>query len=276
MKKYFLLGVVILIIISGTSCKTSSESKTQNSRSQVEIQSNSDNSGNTERKNEMTNDPPVSSGYSPIETNQSKLDSILDRINNTSPYDELITKEIDINLFISKCDPDPTIPLFTSISLITKVDTEFGVECLRKTEANTLYSVHKVKQGGLLYVFYRNHSYETTGNYTEIKNWYYLKNKLKYQDFSSVVNGTDIKKVADIDPATNIFIERANKYDKSLGTATYHYLEDGILMLFYEYKNGEFEVIGQDYQEDFQVKLFLKEAKEEQYNGRVLPMDLIK
>ena len=98
---------------------------------------------------------------------------------------------------------------------------------------------------------------------------------MKYQDFSSAIKGTDIKKVVDIDPATNIFIERANKYynrSKSLGIATYHYLEDGILMLFYEYKNGKFEVSWQDYQKEFQVKLFFKEEK---YDGRVLPIDKI-
>lgn len=269
MKRYLLFGIVILLIILGVSCKTQSENKTLNSFSQVEDQSISE---SIEEESKTTNDSQISSDYFTIEINRAQFDSILKRINNTSQYDELITKKVDINLFIEKCDKDPTIAIFTSLPLITKVDTEFGIECLRKTESNTLYSVHKVKQGGLLYVFYR---YQT-GKYAVIKNWYYVKKRLKYQDFSSVVNGTEMKKVADIDPAINVFIERANKYDKSLGTATYHYLEDGILLLFYAYKNGEFVVSGQDYQKGFQVELFFKEEKVEQYNGRVLPMDILK
>ncbi|MGI6249591.1 MAG: hypothetical protein ACOYJX_09425 [Acutalibacteraceae bacterium] len=254
MKKCFILIFAVLIIFSLASCNTSSEDKPQNSPS----------------KN------PFESPLSIDDIDQNHLSSIMSRIDNTNPYNELITKEIDIDLFIQKCDEDPTVALFTKLTFITKVDDEFGIECLRETESNSLYSVHKVKQGGLLYIFYRYHS--GTGKYAEIKNWYYVKEKLNYRDFSSVDNGSDIKEVARIDPVTDVYIERANNCDKtkSIGMATHHYLEDGILMLIYRYKDGKFEVVEKDFRDEFTVELFFKEEKEEPYNGRVFPMDLLK
>ena len=253
MKKCFLICIVILIIITGVACEMSIENSIQPQENSIQPQSD----------------------HFPIEKNEDHLKEIYSRINNNSPYDELITKEIDINLFVEKFDPDPTISLFTDITLITEMDAEFGVECLRRTEVGTLYSVHKIKQGGLLYVFYRNHSYERTGEYEEIKHWYYVKEKLIYSDFSSVVNGTDIEKIADIDPITSVYIERANKYEKSYGATTFHYLEDGILMLSYKYMNERFKIVGQDYQKDFQINSAFTEAKVQLYDGHILPIDLL-
>ena len=249
---------------NSNSLSTQSQTENQNIKSNTEIETNESSS--------------IASDYSLIEPNPSELDSILTRINNTSLYDKLITKKIDINLFIQKYDEDPSKAIFTTLPLITMIDSDFGIECLRKTESGTLYSLHEVEQGGLLYVFYQTRSYETTGKYTAIKYWYYVDRKLKYEDFSFVTNGTNANKVIEIDPITNIFIERAKRHNNSFNiTASCHYLEDGILILYYEYKNGEFIVCGQDYQQNFNVKEPLHtEEKAELYDGHILSMDMIK
>ncbi len=269
MRKFFLFSITFLIMISGVSCNMMPKEKPVDIQSQVKSEVNY-----SQEANESANNTQSSTNSLSIEVDQNKLDQILNQTNNTNSYDKLITKTVDIDEFIEKCDENPNVAIFSNPTLITTIDTEFGIECLRKTEDNSLYSVHKVKQGGLLYIFYRYHS--EIEKFLEIKNWYYIKKNLKYQDFSSVVNGTDIQTVADIDPVTNVYIERAEKFDKTTGIATYHYLEDGILLLSYEYKNGKFVVNGQDYQKDFQVELYIKEAKVELYDGRILEQDRLK
>ena len=206
---------------------------------------------------------------------QSKLDSVLNRINNVSPYNQLIKKKINIHTFIEKYANDPQRIFDGESLLITTIQNDFSIECLRKTEAGALYSVHKVKQGGLLYIFYRTKSYENTGRYTEVKNWFYVLKKLKYADFSSITEGSPMEDVAAIDPSTHVFMERANKQVDLYGLKTFHYLEDGIFILFYTYKNGKYEVNGQNYQPDFQVRTYW-EAREELYDGRVFSQDLLK
>jgi len=194
-----------------------------------------------------------------------KLASVMERINNTTPYTQLVTKKVDIDSFVQQCDER---------ALITQIDSVFGVECLRKTETGSLYSVHEVLQGGLLYIFYCERSYESTGEYAHIVNWYYVKNRLKYEDFNFAVEGTDIEKITAFDAAADISIKRANRHGGEI-MVTNHYLEDGTLMIGYTYKNGHFKVAGHTFREDFVIKPFFSEAKIVEYDGHILPMDLI-
>jgi hypothetical protein len=70
-------------------------------------------------------------------------------VDNTTPYQDLITKTVDIHNFASHFEQ-------TGGRGIDDVMEFMGVECLRETEAGALYSVHKVEQGGLLYILYSN------------------------------------------------------------------------------------------------------------------------
>ena len=204
------------------------------------------------------------------------LEDILARIDNETPYQELITKEIDVQRFVQTYDPNPTTAITNPPRLITAMDNAFGIECLRKTEAGALYSVHKVKQGGLLYVFYHTTSDDRKGQYVSIKNWYYVKKKLCYEDFSSVVKGTSLNKVKDIDPVAKFYVDRAYQYDKAGNALSYHYLEDGILCIGYTNENGKFIVDGMRIWSDFHVEEANYEAaKIEPYDGHILPIDRI-
>ena len=74
------------------------------------------------------------------------IDALID---NETRYEELITKEIDIHEFVQKF----CISNLTGSGSLNRVNNEIGIECLRCTEAGALYSVHNVKQAGLLYIF---------------------------------------------------------------------------------------------------------------------------
>ena len=203
-----------------------------------------------------------------------KLNALLSRVDNTTPYRDLISKKTNIESFVQQFDPDPSTFLNGDHPLITQVDEAIGIECLRKTQDDALYSVHEAEQGGLLYVFYKTQEYDSTGCYVDIINWYYVKERLAYHDFLSLSDGMSIEEVSEIDPAAKVFTRRIDINEKPLVTRTYHYLCDGILTNFYSYVDGQFEYKWQSFQPDFQVNTYVF-AKEEDYKGRVLPMDMI-
>ena len=109
------------------------------------------------------------------------IDALID---NETPYEELITKEIDIHEFVQKF----CISNLTGSGSLNRVNNEIGIECLRCTEAGALYSVHKVKQGGLLYIFYTR--YEDDSAVPPILRWFYVPKKRSRADFGTLQTGT--------------------------------------------------------------------------------------
>ena len=90
---------------------------------------------------------------------------------NTTPYEELITKTVDIHAFAQNFD------ITGDRRGIDDVMEFIGVECLRETETGALYSVHKVEQGGLLYIFYDNQEWLTEIKTNGIKVWFYVRER---------------------------------------------------------------------------------------------------
>ena len=170
-------------------------------------------------------------------------ESILERLDNDTPYDELITKEIDIHDFLSEytCSYGYTVPPF-----IGELDDDFTIECLRKNDADYLYSVHKVKQGGLLYLFYGN----TEGYIQSSWDYYYVVKPVSKAEFKKIKIGSTIEDVEAIDPATTIFKQHIVDYIESNTTSevnddgcmTVHYLTDGSYRIYYEMKDERFFV----------------------------------
>ena len=103
-------------------------------------------------------------------------------VDNTTPYQELITKTVDIHNFASYFDQ-------IGGRGIDDVMEFMGVECLRETEAGALYSVHKVEQGGLLYIFYSNQEQETEIRTNSIWAWFYVRERIYFSDFDSLQSG---------------------------------------------------------------------------------------
>ncbi len=131
-----------------------------------------------------------------------------DTVNNTSSYEELIRKTVDIETLPVKLPQNIGEP---DAPTIDQIDQDIGIECLRETPAispyktGVLYSIHKVKQGGLLYLYYKPAGYandQKTRDIPRLFAWHYVKKSLSYADFASVKEGVSIEDVEKIDPAT--------------------------------------------------------------------------
>ncbi len=201
---------------------------------------------------------------------------ILKRKDNKKSPDELITQTIDIDAFLAKLNSHPYIGYENFIPSMADVDEHLKIECLRKSKAGNYYSVHKMAQGGLLYIFYGS---ELTGNkdYLTVYRWFAVQKKLSNSDFSSIWEGAPIADVEAIDPVTSIYIRRADNYAKHddnnrITFFSQHYLTDGILTIFYEYKNGECIVKSTDYEKEYQATFFGSQSNPE-YNGKILDID---
>lgn len=199
-----------------------------------------------------------------------KESAIRKTINNTDEYDKLVTVTTDIETFIQTFDSHPYNLFNGKVIHISQVEETIRLQCLRQKPDGTLYSVHKVKQGGLLYLFYN--TYADQKSY--IRNWYYVQKKLTYSDFKSIKEGADMREVEKIDPATRVYRERLKEYKGTEEgiTGSYHYLQDGILCLFYERVNGRTIVTDSKFDPDFHAQTYCQ-AVEKLIDGRVFPMD---
>ena len=161
-------------------------------------------------------------------------ENVLTRLDNETPYDELITKEIDIHEFLSKYTGATGYAARPSMG---DFDKDFTIECIRKNDADYLYSVHKVKQGGLLYLFYG-----TSEDYIQYSwHYYYVVKPVSKAEFNTIKIGSAIEEVEAIDPATTIlkqhiidYIEKNPTYDLRNGIGTNHYLTDGSYTINYK------------------------------------------
>lgn len=199
-------------------------------------------------------------------------DSTIDRIkNNITPYNELITKEIDIHYFAQKYATDELY----GCENINVIASDIGIECLRKIDGRTLYSVHKVKQGGLLYIFYEIPSDDIDAKFFDIMQWFYVRESLRYDDFKDLIkNESTIDDIIAIDNAQQIFknlyyvnreywnnqyfpnsnfVDENGNYYKGVFNS-WQYLEDGILEIAYRIVDGEIIYYDSFLIEDFNIR----------------------
>ena len=202
-------------------------------------------------------------------------------INNELTAEELITKPLDIhdaaeNYFVRDMMGRP----FSFLDFYDGV----GVECLRKTDAGALYSVHKIKQGGKLYIFYLDlPDSSSTADKSAIR-WFYVQKVLSFQDFAEIQDGSTMDDVKKIDPATQIYenIYNASSVDKTNYSnvaeylngfsVSYHYLTDGVLELAYKNENGKLVVRQKQIIHDFNLHQY-GEAIDYPYDGHLLSID---
>ena len=191
------------------------------------------------------------------------------KIDNTTPYEELITKTVDIHMFAQRYNP------FGKRN-ISDVKEYVGIECLRNTDEGALYSVHKVKQGGLLYVFYDNYDWKKSLANKSIIRWFYVRERLSFSDFKALDKGIDtIDDAIAINKAEqiylNIFRAAPAYWDKEVLYTT-HYLEDGILEVGYKLIDGKLIFTDLYLTENFDCP-DLDESKYYPYNARILDID---
>jgi hypothetical protein len=207
-------------------------------------------------------------------------------IDNKKHYNELITKPVDIDEFVKRFYTYPATLVLGYY--INDIHHSIGIECLRETELGALYSVHKVVQGGLLYIYYARIKY--TG-YVKVAGWYYVQKKLSISDFSAIkkqsarANASTLADVISIDPAARIY-EDIYDYKNHLFTNflrhvdTIHFLADGILKIRFKLMEGaslssSLQVTKKTLVDFDDMQSVRPDLKIHPLNGRILPMDMI-
>jgi len=152
---------------------------------------------------------------------------------------------------------------------------KYGLKWIRRIE-DTLndendidYSVHKVKQGGLLYQFYHPEC-----------SWYYVVKELSSSDFANIDAGSTPEEVLKIDPATQVYLnnlfskESYMKDDEILFETSYHYLTDGCMHIYWHYKDGKPQVMGKVHFEDY-MESSLRSPIRKYYSCKILDKDTL-
>lgn len=156
-----------------------------------------------------------------------------------------------------------------------------GLPILRETEAGALYSVHEIKQGGRLYIFYSNfseeHGFSPHEDIGRVIRWFYVQKELSSQDFAAIQEGSTVDELKKIDPVTqlyeNIYHADPGFWDGAGGSGSFHYLRDGIMDFGYENVNGELVIRGKRFTEGFQ--LHQNTSISFPYDGTILPEDWV-
>lgn len=193
---------------------------------------------------------------------------------NFTDYNDLITKTDDIH-YIAENFFSSNIYGSGSISDIAGT---VGIECLRETGNGGLYSLHKIKQGGLLYIFYTNSP--DSPDYHDIIRWFYVRKKLSSEDFKNLkLNESTMDSVIQIDETVqifkNIFEADKERWESESGMPVWIYLDDGIMELGFSDNNGKTELFFKEHTDDY---ILYKTDAERQtpYSGEILDIDRIK
>ena len=197
-------------------------------------------------------------------------------VDSQTPPDQLLAnaKECDIHAVVEKYFmSEHRYGNIYGTKRLAELAADLGMECVRQTDAGALYSVHKIKQGGRLYLFYFNQCED----YRVIR-WFYVQKNLSHSDFAGIKEGSSIEDVKKIDPTTQIFENIYNgekDYWKEMGgMMSWHYLTDGILEIGYDITDSEPKVMIMTYHEDYQIDQ--NDASiVRPYNGEILPIDRI-
>ena len=216
-------------------------------------------------------------------------EKLLSKIDNKTPYDKRVTTTIDLDAFLSLRIPPywyPTDPAtgFSGYQMRDYVK-KFPVECLRKNAEGTVYSVQKVKQGGLLYVFYdlRFYDFRTSpGPYwgVPIWSWCYVTNLYSYKDFASFNDNSTFDDLIAVDPSMQVIKDYylANGYPDSYDELYFTmYLSDGTMHVTTLLSDGTINV-SLNYSPDYKIWHAFMEGDDNDFAlyGPVLPIDLPK
>ncbi len=185
---------------------------------------------------------------------------------NTTDYDKLITKKVDIHTFAQRYEPYGDRTMYD-------VAENVGIECLRKINNNALYSVHKVKQGGLLYVFY-NYGLGHNGS---IIRWFYVRQRLSFSDFENLTKDkSTIDDVIKINESEQIYLNIYRAHPETWVPEetlyTTHYLEDGILDVGYKLVDGKLIFSDIYLTENFDLR-DLTDSRTYSYDAHILDID---
>lgn len=205
---------------------------------------------------------------------------ILEIVDNETPYDKLITQEYDINDIVEKYFM-PCEKWNTALNIpISNIDVGLPIECLRQNKAGNYYTVYKIKQGGLLYIFYSPKIRDVFMPEQKIERWFYINKPLSYTDFSSIVENSSWDEIKKIDPGAQIYENMSNTRTGESIVGSLHYMTDGILKISYIFSNDSKNiedsiVLNKEYWEDYMTE-YEYAVYVPPYDASILPIDMLK
>lgn len=136
---------------------------------------------------------------------------------------------------------------------LSNLEVDFPVECLRRTSDKKAYVLYRTDDGGLVYCFLEDGASGNEGRWI-ITHSIYVKKSLDKSDFDAVKAGDSIHLISQIDPTVDLYLARWNQhYSQIPDFSTAHMLQDGIMVVNYEKKEGEYKVKSIEYFSNFIV-----------------------
>ena len=212
----------------------------------------------------------TNSAYSITSEDSSEIeqeDCILDRSNNTSSVDDLITttypKELLLENYVDK--------MYNYIEM-TEINSQCKIECIRKINDQKYYTVQKSSEGGILYSLFTksDDAFKLGGDISDLEktvivNWY-VEDSLKKEEFDKIkISSSTLDDVKKIDPYGFYPVDLAPYRGRTLDYEESHHLTtDGYSV----------DVIYEGYENKYIVK-DIKIDKADKYSlyEQLLPMD---
>ena len=235
-----------------------------------EVAHSSEETNTVEKTNSLEESYELRYGLHDVEVTQ---DYGVFQVDNSTPFQELITKTVDIHKFAQYFNPSGG-----DGRGIDEVMEFIGVECLRETE-KALYSVHEVEQGGLLYIFYSKEPWRTEITTNRIIKWYYVRERLSLSDFAYLEeNVTTIEEAIQFNEVEQIYLNCYNADPMFMYEPTFlivsNYLEDCLLDIKYDLVDGEFVFSEYGYSESYDLACNTG-GRGYPYEARILDMDWV-
>lgn len=223
----FLVGILTITLALGTACGSASETDTEAKNSEI-----------------------MQNTSMPEETSHNQIDNHMDtaefftedRIENTSRLSDILTVEYkmeDLEGFFGRASSNESVlsGVMTSDVRIASANEKFPIECLRRTDDGFLYSVYRVKEGGLYYVFWAD-IFDNTDAKDTIVDWAvyftaYLPTPidLSADDFETIMpNSSTAADIGRIDPNFELSFLLSSRI------VSYSLLEDGtVIQICYDF-----------------------------------------
>lgn len=202
------------------------------------------------------------------------LFSLIPSIDNTTPWQELCTQEVDIEKFTASFE-DIFRNESTDGYALEEVAKNLPIQCLRSPREGVWYSVHRVKQGGLLYCFYHSFYPEDT---KYLLSYYWIFDKMSSEECPEIQAGMTLSEVEALLPQTRLCKAKRSAYpDTSLQYDFSKidgdiYLSDGLFCIGFQETEGNLTVKNTCFRQGHSMGLTTM-GRHYHYNGEILPLD---
>ena len=219
MKIYQIAAVFLVIIIVFSNCNYHEK----NEMSEI----TSDNIQTNQQNNVSSQTEEIEMGDIPDTDQVIESKAVWSRSSDKS-IDSLITtsySEKDLIEYLNYFGSD------NANTMMNVLDTKFPIECLRTPKDTLAYCVYKVKEGGLLYIFFHG-----DGN-LKFADYAFLSKKLLLKDdFNGIKVGDSLATVEAIDEGTKIINSIKYDYFRKEPSVSLHLVKGGFMKIEYSFE----------------------------------------